>query len=401
MNDLLKNRKLEIRGARSWKEHEIMVDNAATAFGIDRDSFYFMSKYSPGYRFEDTRLSLLDGEIIGALNILRRKVNIRGAIVDAGCIADVHIKKEYRGGGYALRLLEDAIAYMKSEGMVVSLLFSNKHGFYGKLGWRRIIMSKYVLEAETEMFPVPDRYRVRRIGLGESIELLRKICEETKDENSGQVHRDASYWRSVPKWCFVREPICYAALEDEEVVAVCMLRKKFGTIWMHECRNLPGHDESPKNLLREALKEAKKRRLDSVTGMLPETSPVAVKIILLGGRREFNTDLMGLILDPKSLMEKMTPYLRRKVKEKTLYKKVKETVVVPGIGSFEIVIRNAKLEKTGSGTRKAGIEIDSGDFINMLFGTPRFSGCISGGVEDLVNDLLEPDDFNFWQMDRF
>ncbi len=395
-----------IRSAVSRSEFDLMVKSSAEAFGVGENDFFYINTKSPGFKLSNTRLYIVDDNIVGGLNILKRYINIAGVPVPTGAIADVHIKRAHRKKGYGLDLLADAVEYMKKEGYLFSLLCSDKHSFYGAHGWRMIPVPQYMLDASTPLFPVPDRYTVRRTALNYSLELLREISAANKMKYSGCFTRNKAYADSLPKWVFIRNYICFTAFEDDRPVAVCFIRKdkKTKIMWIHECRNLAGHDEAPKNLLRAALAETRRRRLKTLAGDLPETHPLAVKIALLGGCRTITRDIMGKILDLNKLVEKLEHVFENDLRSHHhTIEDGRYGLNISGCGSIALEWQNRNLSIININKCKTLEikEIDQSEFVMRLLGVSGFHGINYTELNPLFETLLAPRDFIFWGLDRF
>jgi len=397
---------LKVRGARRHKEFETVVRNAAVAF-VDENAteelFRTMNVHSPGRSLADTRIGLLDGEIACALNVMRRALVVDGVSIPFGGIADVHVNESYRGRGYGLEVLSDAIGYMKKSGMLLSFLFSDKHGFYGKLDWSSIPRSSFVLDTSTSDFLVPNRYTVRRARVDTALRILRYMCDAEEGKYTGCVDRTGDYWDSMHKWYFTRNPSCYCAYEGKQPVAVCMLEKHRKTLHFHECRNAAGHDESPKNLVLAALCEARERGLSFTGGVLPETHPVAVKIILLGGWKETDVDLMGRINDFPALAKELCPVFEKRIGRRNLFRDGRYRLELEGKGRVDFVLAGGRLKAgPARGGRPAGrLSMGSCEFLTRIMGISGFHGRYETEPDGFFGAVLRPSESVFWNADRF
>lgn len=395
-----------IRGARNRAEFDAMMKSASVTFNVHIDNFIYLNRESPDFKLKNTRLCFAGGELAGGLDVLKRSTDIQGVSVPTGAVADVHLKKEHRGKGLGLALLDDAVDYMKGEGCVFSMLCSDRHGFYGRYGWRMVPVPRYLLDASTPLFPVPARYRAEKTELDYSLELLSEIIATGPECYTGCFVRGRAYKASLPRWIHVRDYSCYTAYEGEKPVAVCLLSKDPGakTMWIHECRNRAGHDEAPKNLLRSALAETRRHRAMNLAGDLPETHPMAIKIMLLGGYRSATTDIMASILDLDKLMRLLRPSFEKKLKRAR--GRVPAGCYALNIADCGTVAFDWDGQALGlpERTEDAGAnanDIELSEFIMRLMGVSRFHGKEYTRLNPLFETLLSPGDFIFWGIDRF
>ena len=86
--------------------------------------------------------SLPNGEILATCRVFHRKIYVGGQSMLMGGIGEVCTRPEARGLGLAKRLLNDAIKYMVSQGMVLSALHAADWvaPLYRKLGWSSVAL---------------------------------------------------------------------------------------------------------------------------------------------------------------------------------------------------------------------------------------------------------------------
>lgn len=378
-----------------------MTRLAGRSFGKSPDYFYGTSINSPGYEIADTRLALIDGKMAASLNILSREILIDGIAVPVGGVADVNCAEEHRRTGIATALLEDSINHIKKNGFLLSLLFADKHDFYGRLGWRIVPRPRYILDSSRPPFLVPARYHVENAELSAGIELLKKMSEWSSPEYCGAVLRTEEYWRGFGKWYPFRNPVAHVAFEKETPVAVCLIQTYGNAVRIMECRYEMGHAESPKNLLLSALELAAQTGAGEVTAVMPETHPIAVKIILLGGRRESKTNLMGKIIDLEGLMRRLSPVFEKRL-QKAGIDNGDWGLEVQGVGTIGFKLKNGRLRVSRSGVAGEGfVSIEQGEFIMRLLGVSGFHGLKYKSLPAFFEAMLAPQDFVFWDADGF
>lgn len=75
------------------------------------------------------------GRLIGNCGILRTPVQLDSRVVTVGCIGSVAVHPDFRGQGVAGAMLQAAIRQMRSEGITLSALFTDKPQVYARHGW--------------------------------------------------------------------------------------------------------------------------------------------------------------------------------------------------------------------------------------------------------------------------
>lgn len=360
----------EIRPARNFEEFEETTRNASEVFGVEVDSLVVANTKCPGFSFSNTRVACVDGKIVASINVQRRKVNLLGTTVYAGCIAEVHTLPEYRQLGIGSFLLKDAINFMEKRGDAISMLFTMRHSYYGREGWRVIPRAKYYLESDIAGFPVPKRYFVKEMSLKATAKIFQQLYKNPSAEYEGCVVRDSEYWKIMPERSSTGNVICLVAFEGKLPVAACMLVVYEDCVQIYECINLLSHDEAPKNLLNEALKIAKNRKLPVLKTVLPETHPVAVKIMLLGGIKEADVELMMKVID---------------------YKQIEN-----------IVSKNVNMTLTAKSSMKLNKEFISSDaFMKRLIGCSGFAERENANKSKQPLRAFGRKDFIYWNADKF
>lgn len=300
-----KNQDIVIRAARTRKEFEIMIGNAARVFDVGTGLFRDLKVPLPGFLLRDTRLALVHGRIAAGVSVMPRTLRINGRNIALGGIADVHTLPEFRGLGLASALLRDAVNYMKSRGFLLSLLFADLHDFYGRFGYEIIPRPEFRIPAaahpgQTEK-PAP---RVRRIPFLESVEILHALYRRDTRANRGMIVRTPKYWTGFPLGHAHRNPISLVAGGGGRTAGICVLHaeEKKKQLRIDECHCAgPDADRAAHALVAAAVNQAQRAGLDSVRGILPQEHPMAR---LMARHGQFTSNcLMGLILDPAGLAD--------------------------------------------------------------------------------------------------
>jgi predicted acetyltransferase len=93
--------------------------------------FFFQTCYKP----ENTVVALEGDRVCSCLQLLPYRIKLRGRPVEVCYIVGVATWPEYRGMGYASRLLQYADELLRERGIHVSILLPFQYEFYRKYGW--------------------------------------------------------------------------------------------------------------------------------------------------------------------------------------------------------------------------------------------------------------------------
>ncbi len=146
------------------------------------------------------RLFVLRGE--GGLPLahaflFRLEVSVAGALLPFGGVASVGVAPEHRGQGHARALLEALHAEAAREGLVGTLLYAFRQGFYRRFGYGRTGLD-VVLDAHPASFPAePAAARVRPARAPEDFETIEALHAEALLRGSLGHRRTAAAWRRL------------------------------------------------------------------------------------------------------------------------------------------------------------------------------------------------------------
>lgn len=152
----------------------------------EKDFFYNLLLNEPGFEPEQLRL-LWDGDRVAATVMVANRTMFDGKEnVRLGGIGNVAVHPDFRGKGYSLALLEDAIDYMGRIGCQVSTLYTGHRGLYERVGYVQ----------------VPGRGFVKGHVSGEAVEFMRTkdwraakdLFESSISRLEGGMVRSAEYW---------------------------------------------------------------------------------------------------------------------------------------------------------------------------------------------------------------
>ena len=183
-------------------------------------------RYTPCTRGHKVELSE-DGEVVCSSTIHDYEMRIGDTWVRMGGIGSVNTKPKNRGKGYARRMLNDAVRFMRAEGYAVSTLFGIG-GFYHRFGYAPVLLGKSEVRVETRAAErLQGGLKVRRAEAEDGAALL-GIYETTIGGGAGAIRRKAPEFipvgEAIDDWSVERlgwvaehegRPVAYALAEPE------------------------------------------------------------------------------------------------------------------------------------------------------------------------------------------
>ncbi len=250
---------IEIRGMHSEElpsVHRILdqaFPNTAKSF-FDRQV-----KNDPVLRPEDTRVLLENGKVRACVRVYFRELYCQGEIIKIGGIGDVGTDPSHQHRGYASQLMEDAIQYMRNNGVLLSLLFTQINPFFYSFGY----MDLPTLSVEAE--PLQRRFKIeyRTANIRTDLTELQKLYSDYNRNKTGPAVRNAHYWKQQMK--FPRIDPCLFWVTEENGTIQCYIRGKIETDYLkiQEWAHRPGEEECVLNLIHEMTRVTHKKKVYS------------------------------------------------------------------------------------------------------------------------------------------
>jgi len=215
---------VEIRGAAAeeWPEICDVVNRAfdAESHGPGLDDPWDdvgNSRMDPHHRPENTRLLLVDKQIVSVVHVAERETRLAGQRFPFGFVGMVATHPEHRRRGHMRRLMANAEDHMRSRGFCYGLLMGAWRYYAGGLGWRPIWQGLSTLPWK---YIVPTRAEARRRPLrarpatADDIAFLSQAYHFRYASRLGPVVRSCDYWR---QWALQRTSEgAYVMSEDDD-----------------------------------------------------------------------------------------------------------------------------------------------------------------------------------------
>ena len=172
-------------------EREAVLDLLEAAFE-EREVFERYLDFDPAYRPTDFVLAVDGQRPVSCVQIFAKRIRLRGRVVPLGGIGSVATHPDYRRRGLAHELLRRCEQRMRERGMVIGLLFSGLHAFYGQLGWVSIPARQLAVRRRDEL-GASVRVSLRSFAPSD-LDEVRALYDEYSGRFDGTVVRDLDYW---------------------------------------------------------------------------------------------------------------------------------------------------------------------------------------------------------------
>lgn len=212
----------EIRGLREaeLEPHARLVYGAYKEYvqegraGVDRHDWWLRSvRRDPNYSPEQTRVLVLDGEIVASVGSYLRFIHCAGRRAKVGAIGSVATHPDHRRKGYIRQVLAEARRWMRDSGFDFSFLFGREE-VYGGSGWRMFSAFETIASVRP---PAHDLgLGVRRAGFPADVPALASVYDEFNAPLTGPFVRSQEYWeRRVAGGYFHDYSTEYYLLEED------------------------------------------------------------------------------------------------------------------------------------------------------------------------------------------
>ena len=190
---------MEIRDVRESELAE-MIDLQCRVFrpdGHERYSQYVRT--DPSYRHDQSRVVVVDGRIVSTLRVWEREMRIGSIAVPMGGIGGVGTHPDHRDAGYATVLMKDTVAYMRTVGYDVGVLFSAiPCAFYRKLGWASVPLAGFRVTRRQSVGLEETEWQTEPFDEERDLEPSIALYDTYNAQQSGSLVRTRSYWDSGP-----------------------------------------------------------------------------------------------------------------------------------------------------------------------------------------------------------
>ncbi|HUV05926.1 MAG TPA: GNAT family N-acetyltransferase [Armatimonadota bacterium] len=369
----------------------------------DGDCFVPYLRGDPWYRHEYTRVCVLDGKLVSALQICEREVRVGSARIRMGGIGNVATHPDHRKKGYSSRLLRDAIAVMREHGMDFSVLFTGIQPFYEKAGWCSVPVRtlsgrlRRKLRDDTQT-----KYSTRPCDWTYDMPSIQGIHEEGNSLRPLTVVRSREYWKGYALPRFGAPKSTLLAETEGRICGYLFFQFDKENCWLREIGYASGDKECAQVLIQKAAARASALGVRRIWSDLPHEPEISAAIAQVSRQVEIHQpmDMMCRIINMQSLGQRILPELNRRAR-----------LGKPPSGSISLDTEMSSLELTVRFGRvalgahnPARIPVTQSDFFSLLFGIKdeeELGLALSHKDRQIVSALFPPQHPVFWLPDHF
>ena len=370
--------------------------------GVGRSYFEPYFHGDPWFKPDYTRVCLVDGRIVSAVQICERKVRVGSAEILMGGIGNVATDPDYRGRGYSTRLLEDAVLVMREYGMDLSILFTGIQPYYERLDWRSAPTKLLTGSLRRDVSVGPkSRCSVRTLDPTSDMASIHQVYEKFNNDRSLTVVRTPEYWKGylLPH---LRKPESILVAEENGVVGYLLFEFDKDNCWLRETGCVPGKEDCTEALIRCAASRACEAGVQTIWSYLPnepQISAVIGMVVKCLEERE-STKMMCRLINADSLGRRILPELNRRAQMDMLPDG--SISLDTELGSLGLTLEKGRVSQ-GAGN-PVRIIISQADLFCLLFGLKginELSAAVPDEAARIVSALFPPQRPVFWQADGF
>ena len=189
----MNNQFIEIRGCSSEEELLNVIEVCDAAFPKTTKEYFerhLLEDKTLG--LSDTRVLLKEGKIVSSVQLFPRIISTSSGALRFGGIGNVATLPSERRNGYAGLLLNDALDYLKTQGIPLSILTTHINSYYEKFGFETVRRTIARIESITgKAFN-----DIRKFEKEKDLRDVANLYNEFNINKTGGLVRDEKYWRS-------------------------------------------------------------------------------------------------------------------------------------------------------------------------------------------------------------
>jgi len=384
----------DLRGATA-SELDDVLHFLSGRMGAPREFFDSRFQTCPPADPQDSRIAVLEGEIVSHARVYRRDMRLRGAVVPAGHLAEVLTHPNHRREGHGRAVLRDCIQYIRRLGYPLSCVWTGATQFYCCEDWVRFPLVTTTLQVPYWKATVPGDVRVRKYRRGDDDAAVAAIHAAYNASRNLAAVRGSDYWRLHYSWIRCDHDDGFLIAErGGEPVGYC----RAGTGQVVEYGVLPGHEDAG-----TALVDAQVRRAGSTQTLqfdLPVDETVITRHPLLRYSRSINELMLMRVIDLERILG---------IALETSAERLEDCEVRDGHTiAMEVLGQRCGIRFGAGGATAQALTgatvvtpLPQGEFLKLIFGShveKDLSGFASGD-QDLLRRLFPSDGPVWWRPD--
>jgi predicted acetyltransferase len=222
---------------------------------------------NPKYENATWYVGTLNGRVVAACGCYHVSVCIDGAVERASAVGAVHTLPEFRGRGFAPRVLAFAEGEERTAGKTFSLLYSDIGApYYERLGYRCCAASQGLVAAAESKTERAVAYDFRQFRPAERLSILIDLYDRAHQRHPLSIARSSDYWRYLLTQN--SEDEFYFLIHGKPLGYVRLAIKPNGIV-IRDASLLDDDDETERGLYSAVIALAKSRGVERVGGWMP------------------------------------------------------------------------------------------------------------------------------------
>jgi len=232
---------IEIRGLREdeFGVHDELIYESYKEYdreGHEDRWWSHIATHDPYYEPEQTRVMLVDGEMVASVSNYLREMYCAGRHAKISAIGSVATHPNHRRKGYVRQVLAESRQWMLDSGFDFSFLFGDQD-VYGSSGWEMFSAFNAMVKARV---PKEDLgLTVRQAQFPDDVATLASVYASFNEPLTGPFVRSEAYWETRASVGYFRDNRTTFYLVEEDGVAVGYYRSdKPGWVsemaWRHD-----------------------------------------------------------------------------------------------------------------------------------------------------------------------
>jgi predicted N-acetyltransferase YhbS len=223
---------------------------------------------NPKFSNANWYVGCLDGRVVTACGCYQVQVCIDGAVERACAVGSVHTLAEFRGRGFAPRLLAFAESQERSGGKTCSLLYSDiGHSYYERLGYRRCSASQGWVNPKESDAALSSAVRLVRVIPADELPALLELYDQGHSGLPLSIARSSGYWH----YLLAQDPQdeFYFVEATGQRVGYLRLGIRTSGVVIRDLSLARDTQEVKRGLYSALIAEAKSRNVERVGGWMP------------------------------------------------------------------------------------------------------------------------------------
>ena len=399
--------KVEYRAPRNETELDDTIECSVSAFGDLGDRRYRFTnfvKQDPWFDLNNTRACFVDGKVASVVQIFDRAMRIGNCVVRMGGVGSVGTDPAHRRTGYSSGVLRDSVQYLQAADYDLSMLSTGIHSHYARTGW--VIQPTYSMDVilPPTLGEVPaDVTTIEHYELNRDLPVLQAIFDQFNANRTGTFVKNTEYWVNRSTWRPYDPSLYWVAKRGGTIVAYLQAER-----WeVGEFGYLPDAEEAMIALFSHFFRCAKAEGVQEINAPVPSTTRKIFEAMGCSVRRRERTNIMVLITNFESLLTKIKPLLKARLRDSNFSAWRGAIRLRYEADERTLIIRAGEISiERNSASPEIDLLVSQTQLLKLLFGNMSaeqvvFSNDLQIHEIGLLDALFPAGELFMWRTDRF